>query len=72
MATISVRLSDDLNNRLNRLAEDPLAAGRALRGRFKGLYRFRHSDYRVIYALDLPEKKIIVPHVRHRKEAYGR
>ena len=54
------------------LARNPLALGKPLKGIFKGLFRFRHADYRIIYALDREEKKIIVLHIVHRKEAYRR
>lgn len=33
-------------------------------------YRLRIRDYRVIYQVDLPEKTVIIYHVRHRKDAY--
>ncbi len=54
----------------NRLADNPLKLGRPLKGIFKGLYRYRYGDYRVVYALDRADKKIIILHIRHRKEAY--
>lgn len=52
------------------LAQNPAALGRPLRGIFKGLFRYRYGDYRVIYAIDMADKKIIVLHVKQRKEAY--
>jgi len=54
----------------NRLASNPLKQGKPLKGIFKGLYRYRYGDYRVVYALDRADKKIIVLHIRHRSEAY--
>jgi len=54
----------------NRLAANPLKLGKPLKGIFKGLYRYRYGDYRVVYALDRADKKIIVLHIRHRSEAY--
>lgn len=53
-----------------RLASNPLALGKPLKGIFKGLYRYRLGDYRVIYALDRADKKVIILHIRHRSEAY--
>ncbi|MGB8951218.1 MAG: type II toxin-antitoxin system RelE/ParE family toxin [Candidatus Aminicenantales bacterium] len=47
------------------LAVNPMALGKPLRGIFKGLCRYRHSDYRIIYALDRAEKKIIILHIKH-------
>ena len=54
----------------SRLAVNPLKLGEPLKGIFKGLYRYRYGDYRVVYALDRADKKIIVLHIRHRSEAY--
>ena len=53
-----------------RLAGNPLNSGKPLKGVFKGLYRYQHGNYRVIYALDRADKKVIILHIRHRKDAY--
>lgn len=52
------------------LVQNPVGLGTPLKGIFKGLFRYRSGMYRVIYAVDMAEKKIIVLHVKHRKEAY--
>jgi len=52
------------------LVQNPAGLGTPLRGTFKGLFRYRYGNYRVIYAIDMADKKIIVLHVKHRKEAY--
>lgn len=52
------------------LLKDPLSAGKPLRKEFKGLYRMRFEDYRVIYAVDRETMTIMIARVRHRKEAY--
>jgi len=52
------------------LVQNPAGLGRPLKGIFKGLFRYRYGDYRVIYAIDMADKKIIVLHVKQRKEAY--
>ena len=52
------------------LVQNPAGLGTPLKGIFKGLYRYRYGVYRVIYALDMADKKIIVLHAKHRKEAY--
>lgn len=54
----------------NSLAQNPIGLGRPLKGIFKGLFRYRYGVYRVIYAVDMAEKKVIVLHIKHRKEAY--
>lgn len=52
------------------LVQDPAGLGRPLKGIFKGLFKYRYGNYRVLYAIDMAERKIIVLHVKHRKEAY--
>lgn len=52
------------------LVKNPVGLGTSLKGIFEGLFRYRYGMYRVIYAVDIPEKKTIVLHVKHRKEAY--
>ena len=52
------------------LVQNPAGLGTPLKGIFKGLFRYRYGMYRVIYAVDMAEKKIIVLHVKHRKDAY--
>ena len=52
------------------LVRNPAGLGTPLNGVFKGLFRYRMGNYRVIYAIDMAEKKIIILHVKHRKEAY--
>jgi mRNA interferase RelE/StbE len=52
------------------LVQNPAGLGTPLKGIFKGLFRYRYGMSRVIYAVDMAEKKIIVLHVKHGKEAY--
>jgi mRNA interferase RelE/StbE len=52
------------------LSEDPLALGKPLKGIFRGMQRFRCGDYRVIYAIDRKEERLMVLTVDHRKDAY--
>jgi mRNA interferase RelE/StbE len=54
----------------SRLAANPVGLGKPLKGVFKGLYRYRYGDYRVIYVLDRADKKVIILHIRHRKDVY--
>lgn len=49
------------------LSADP-GAGEPLRGEFRGLFRYRMGDYRVIYA-KVPEG-VLVLRIKHRREAY--
>jgi mRNA interferase RelE/StbE len=52
------------------LVQNPAGLGTPLKGIFKGLFRYRYGIYRIIYAVDMGEKKIVVLHVKHRKDAY--
>ena len=49
------------------LARDP-AMGEPLKGEFRGLYRYRIGDYRVIYAKT--KGGILVLRIGHRKDVY--
>jgi len=53
-----------------RLVQDPLVSGKPLKGEFKGLFRFRVGVYRVVYAVDHKERRLLILHVKHRKDTY--
>jgi mRNA-degrading endonuclease RelE of RelBE toxin-antitoxin system len=50
------------------LLPDPGAASKPLKGVFKGLFKF--GAYRIIFAVDYAKRRVIVLHVKHRKDAY--
>ncbi len=52
------------------LAQDPVNRGEPLSYEYQGLYRYRFSDYRVIYEVKEKELLIFVVKVAHRKEVY--
>jgi len=54
----------------NYLVNNPVELGIPLKGSLKGLFRYRIGEYRIIYALDYAEKKIIILHINHRKRIY--
>jgi len=55
--------------RIEALASNPRPRGcRKLQG--KGLWRIRIGDYRVLYAIDDPERVVDIIAVRHRGRAY--
>jgi len=54
------------------LSQDPIRLGKPLRGQFKGLYRYRIGDYRVIYRVDQGTVIIFVVRVGHRREIYDK
>ena len=41
-----------------------------LSGNLAGHYRFRVSDYRVIYRIDEPRQTVFVAQIAHRSDAY--
>ena len=54
------------------VSEDPLALGKPLKGIFRGLFRYRCGDYRVIYSIDRQEERLVVLTVGHGKDVYRR
>lgn len=54
----------------NYLARDPEKLGKALTGDFQGYWRYRWSDYRVIYKISRQEVLIVVLRIAHRKDVY--
>ena len=42
----------------------------SLKGEFKGLYKLRIGDYRILYTFNKSEKKISVHLIGHRKDIY--
>jgi len=59
-----VRIIDSIDNDLSIKAADyPL-----LKGKFKGLRKFRVGDYRVIYFLS--GEDVFILKIRHRKDVY--
>ncbi len=54
------------------LARDPQGLGKPLTGVFKGFWRYRFDDYRVIYRISHKEILITVFRIGHRKNVYSR
>jgi mRNA interferase RelE/StbE len=52
------------------LVQHPDKFGKPLKGVLQGLFRYRFSDYRIIYSMDRAEGRISILHVAHRSEAY--
>lgn len=55
----------------NYLAGNPQKLGLPLKGVLKGLYRYRWGNFRIIYAIDRAEGKLIILHIAHRKKVYS-
>ena len=54
----------------NYLVKDPINRGERLLYDYKGFYRYRFGDYRVIYEIKAQELIISVVKVAHRREVY--
>ncbi len=59
-----------INKVKNYLTQDPIKLGTHLKGSLKGFRRYRIGEYRIIYAIDHAEKKMIILNVNHRKKIY--
>jgi mRNA interferase RelE/StbE len=62
---------DEINRILNgiesRILSNPFM-GKALKGDFRGCYRYRFGDYRVIYSIT--KQDILILRIGNRKEVY--
>lgn len=52
------------------LTLDPKGLGKELKGEFRGYWRYRWGDYRIIYKISDKEILIIVLRISHRKNIY--
>lgn len=59
-----------INKIKNHLVKDPASLGKPLKGMFKGMYRYRFGDYRVLYIIDNEDREISIMTVGHRKDVY--
>lgn len=51
------------------LAKDP-SQGIPLKGSYKGLWKYRVGDYRIVYSVESHHLVILVLRIRHRKDVY--
>jgi mRNA interferase RelE/StbE len=54
------------------LSKNPKVVGKPLKGDFKGLYRYRFGDYRIVYAINELDHTIIILKVGLRKDIYDK
>lgn len=52
------------------LADNPFPAQHRKLYGVESSYRIRVGDYRVIYQVDVENTRVVIYHVRHRREAY--
>jgi mRNA interferase RelE/StbE len=64
---IALKVHDRVESHLTQL---PKQLGKALVGQYKGLYRYRYGDYRILYEIDADNRLIIIIKIGHRKEIY--
>ncbi len=67
-------LPKSLRARALDVAENILAVapfqGKPLSGPYKGLYRFRVGEYRIVYSIEKERLVVFVLRIRHRKDVY--
>jgi mRNA interferase RelE/StbE len=51
------------------ITHDPYS-GKELKGKYKGLFSYRFSDYRIVYEIKKTQLIVVVLRVRHRKHVY--
>ena len=51
------------------LARDPYQ-GKPLAGPYKGVYRFRVGEYRIVYSIEKERLVVLVLRIRHQKDVY--
>ena len=51
------------------LAKNP-HQGKPLSGSYKGLWKYRVGDYRIIYAIENKNLVVFILRIRHRKDVY--
>jgi mRNA interferase RelE/StbE len=70
------KLDKTVKNRLERFldgleqSDNPRQQGKALNGKYKGLWRYRVGDYRMICNIQDNQLIILVLELGHRKEVY--
>ena len=57
-------------DRADRLRENPFPQGPRKLAGAERLHRIRIGDYRMIYAVDPEQHRIVIHDVRHRRDAY--
>lgn len=63
-------IQKEIKKTIQRLSVDPYSSSDPLKGRLKGAWKFRISDYRIIYEVQHKQLIIMVVAVGHRKDIY--
>ena len=69
---LDARLKAQLRTRLEALGRDPLGMPgvTAMAGQWKGFYRMRHGDLRIIYTLETSDQTVVIAHIGPRGDVY--
>lgn len=54
------------------LIENPQRVGKPLRGDLAGIRSARRGTYRILYRINDESQEVVVLHIEHRRDAYGR
>ena len=72
LASLDPTIARLIISRLEWLGENAESINhRALTGSWRGFYRLRVADYRALYTIDWPNRRIVIELVGHRSEVYG-
>lgn len=71
-ARLDAKLQAQLRTKLQALGGDPLAMPgvKAMAGQWRGFYRLRHGDLRIIYTLNTADRTVVIAHMGPRGDAY--
>ena len=72
LARLSKTIAQRILKKIHWLAENfEDVAPEPLTGEWKGLYKLRVGDYRVLYTFSQVERRVIIVHlIKHRREVY--
>ena len=73
MEELDSSIAKRIYNRIKWLAENfDALTPETLEGDWKGKFKFRVGDYRIVYTVNQKENYLMIHMVRHRREAYRR
>jgi mRNA interferase RelE/StbE len=66
------RIKAQLREKLTALAAEPFTAAgvKPMHGEWKGFYRLRHGNLRIIYTIDKEKDLLVVAHIGPRGDVY--
>ena len=68
------KLDTKIVNKAFRIIEEEIAhdpyIGKPLKGKYKGLFSYRFSEYRIVYEIYMKKITIVILRIAHRKNVY--